>query len=104
MGCLDRLRHVRRHRHDRDPPRFRGNDMALDPTVRKLLDMAAASGRPAINSLPPPEARQMMRDTRPPVQGPFLESVASDDRRIAGPAGEITVRVYRPKVAAPGAK
>ena len=73
--------------------------MALDPTVRKLLDMAAASGRPVINSLPPPEARQLMRETRPPVQGAFLDSVASQDRRIPGPAGEIPVRLYRPKSA-----
>jgi len=78
--------------------------MALDPTVRKLLDMAAASGRPAINSLPPHEARQMMRDTRAPVQGPVLDSVASEDRRIPGPAGEISVRIYRPRSAAAGAK
>lgn len=78
--------------------------MALDPTVRKLLDMAAASGRPAINSLPPPEARQMMRDTRAPVQGAVLDSVASDDRRIPGPAGEIPVRIYRPKSASSATK
>ncbi len=78
--------------------------MALDSTVRKLLDLAAASGRPAINSLPPPEARRMMRETRLPVQGPFLESVASEDRRIPGPAGEMPVRVYRPRAAAPTAK
>jgi len=78
--------------------------MALDPTIRKLLDMAAASGRPAINSLPPPETRQMMRDTRAPVQGAFLDSVAADDRRIPGPAGEIPVRIYRPKSAPASAK
>ncbi len=79
-------------------------NMALDPTIRTLLDMAAASGRPAINSLPPPAARQMMRETRPPVQGPFLDSVVSDDRRIPGPAGEIPVRIYRPRSAAAGSK
>ena len=79
-------------------------NMALDPTIRTLLDMAAASGRPAINSLPPPAARQMMRETRPPVQGPFLDGVVSDDRRIPGPAGEIPVRIYRPKSAAAGSK
>ncbi|MCW5745421.1 MAG: alpha/beta hydrolase [Alphaproteobacteria bacterium] len=78
--------------------------MALDPTVRKLLDLAIAAGRPAINSLSPPEARKMMRDTRPPVQGPFLDTVASEDRRIPGPAGEIPVRIYRPKSAAATAK
>jgi acetyl esterase len=78
--------------------------MPLDPTVRKLLDMAAASGRPAINSLPPPEARQMMRDTRAPVQGAFLDSVVAQDRRIPGPAGEIPVRIYRPRIAAAGAR
>jgi acetyl esterase len=78
--------------------------MALDPTVRKLLDLAVASGRPAINALPPPEARRMMRETRLPVQGAFLESVVSEDRRIPGPAGEIPVRVYRQRAAAPSAK
>jgi len=78
--------------------------MALDPTVRKLLDMAAASGRPALNSLPPPAARQMMRETRAPVQGALLDSVVSDDRRIPGPAGEIAVRIYRPRTAATAAK
>jgi acetyl esterase len=78
--------------------------MPLDATVRKLLDLAIASGRPALNSLPPPEARQMMRETRLPVQGPFLDSVASEDRRIPGPAGEMAIRIYRPKSASPSAK
>jgi acetyl esterase len=78
--------------------------MALDPTVRKLLDLAIASGRPALNALPPPQARQMMRETRAPVQGPLLDTVTSEDRRIAGPGGEIAVRIYRPKVSPPQAK
>src|SRR5262245_43120703 len=78
--------------------------MPLDATVRKLLDLAIASGRPALNSLPPPEARQMMRETRLPVQGPFLDSVASEDRRIPGSAGEMAIRIYRSKSASPSAK
>jgi acetyl esterase len=78
--------------------------MALDPTVRKLLDLAIAAGRPAINSLSPADARKMMRDTRAPVQGPILDTLSEQDRRIPGPAGEIPVRIYRPQSAAPTAK
>ncbi|MBL8675697.1 MAG: alpha/beta hydrolase [Rhodospirillales bacterium] len=74
--------------------------MALDPIVRKLLDAAAAAGRPELHTMAPVDARKMMRDTRAPVQGPVLDTVASTDRTIPGPAGEIPVRIYRPKSAA----
>ncbi len=78
--------------------------MALDPIVRKLLDAAAAAGRPALNSLPPVEARRFMRETRPATEGPKLDTVGHVDRTIPGPAGAIPVRVYRPNSANPAAK
>jgi acetyl esterase len=78
--------------------------MALDPTIRLLLDAAAAANRPQLHTLSPVEARKMMRDTRAPIQGPILDTVAEVDRTIPGPAGQIPARIYRPKAAAADAK
>jgi acetyl esterase len=78
--------------------------MALDPTIRLLLDAAIAAGRPQLHTLSPVDARQMMRDTRAPIQGPILDTVSQQDRAIPGPAGQIPVRIYRPKSAAADAK
>lgn len=77
--------------------------MALDPLVRRFLDMAAAAGRPPLDSLPPAEARKMFLDTRAPVSGPKIDGVAVADRAIPGPGGDLPIRVYRPSAAAPKA-
>ncbi|HLG98298.1 MAG TPA: alpha/beta hydrolase [Bryobacteraceae bacterium] len=73
----------------------------LDPTVRQLVEIIQAQGRPPIESLPPAEARNMAAETLKAVAG-APEAVRSiENLRIPGPGGEIPVRVYTPEGAAP---
>jgi acetyl esterase len=73
--------------------------MPLDPSVQTLLDLAPPD-LPPYETLTPDEARALYRATRLPSAPP--EPVAeTEDRTVAGAAGEIPVRVYTPEGNAP---
>ena len=78
--------------------------MPLDPESQNLLDLMAAANRPAWISLTPQAAREQYLATRAGAQGKRPDGVAVIDRTIPGPAGEIPVRLYRPKSAPADAK
>lgn len=69
--------------------------MPLDPTTEAILAELAEAGGPAMSEMAPEEAREMYRAMQPPA--PEIEVGAVADRRIAGPDGEIPVRIYRPE-------
>ena len=71
--------------------------MPLDPDSQNLLNLMAAANRPAWISLTPQAAREQYLSTRAGAQGPRPEGVVVSDRTVPGPAGEIPVRLYRPK-------
>lgn len=78
-------------------------DMALDPQAKALLDgMAANKDAPRIIDLPPAGARELYRAMAAQLDLSGLPIGKIEDRKIAGPAGEIPVRLYTP-VAAGGA-
>lgn len=73
--------------------------MALDPTIKAMLEMRASAGAPEFHTLEPAAARELAKMMRPP--SPTVEEVgAVEDRAIPGPGGDIPVRIYRPKDAA----
>jgi len=75
--------------------------MPVDPEAQALLDMMAATGVPALNTLSIEDARRMV-DMMPELSGLIPEPVAEvDDRHIPGLAGEIPVRVYLPQGSEP---
>ena len=75
--------------------------MPVDPEAQALLDMMAATGIPAWNTLSVEDARKMM-DMMAELSGLIPESVAKvEDRLISGPAGHIRVRVYTPQGSGP---
>ena len=78
--------------------------MALDPESQRLLDLMAAANRPAWNTLSPQDARAQYLALRPAAQGPRPANVEVADRTIAGPAGQLPVRIYRPTSAPADAK
>src|SRR5258708_5423229 len=78
--------------------------MALDPESQRLIDLMAAANRPAWNTLSPKAARELYLSLRPAAQGPLPAGVTVVDRTIAGPAGQLSVRIYRPASAAADAK
>jgi acetyl esterase len=70
--------------------------MALDPESQRLIDLMAAANRPAWNTLSPQAARDLYLSLRPGAQGPRPADVKVVDRTIPGPAGDLSVRLYRP--------
>jgi acetyl esterase len=78
--------------------------MALDPESQRLIDLMAAANRPAWNTLSPQAARDLYLSLRPAAQGPRPAEVKVVDRTIAGPAGDLAIRIYRPVSAPADAK
>ncbi len=71
--------------------------MPLDPQIKAILDQAASSGAPPLNTLTPHKARLAFRamlesftDTPPMV-------AKCEDHAIPGPEGEIGLRIYTPE-------
>jgi acetyl esterase len=69
--------------------------MTLDPDVVSLLALIKAAGRPALDSLPPPEAREAYKAGRTVLQPEPAEVASVRDLTIPGPAGPIPARLYR---------
>ncbi|MCE9657040.1 MAG: alpha/beta hydrolase [Burkholderiales bacterium] len=68
----------------------------LHPQARALLDLIASRGLPAMQDLPPVEARAFYRDRRAITQ-PESPQVAEISELVAdGPHGPIALRLYRP--------
>lgn len=74
--------------------------MPLDPKARELLDQLAAMGAPPLETLPVPQAREMVA-TMATLQGEAEPVARVENRRIPGPDGDIPVRIYVPEGRAP---
>ncbi len=74
--------------------------MALDPDCVRVHDLYRLAGRPPLQTLSPPEAREAMKAARAVFQPdpPVVSSVR--DLTCPGPAGAIPLRYYRPASAA----
>jgi acetyl esterase len=73
----------------------------LDPQMRAVLDQAAAAGGKPFHQMTPGEARQAIDTMFAAFRGTPVEVGEAVDRRIAGPAGEIPLRIYTPPGAGP---
>jgi acetyl esterase len=69
--------------------------MPLDPQAKIILQEDAARNLPAYHDLSPLAARKQMLELSAPVD-PMLTAERVVDQRIAGPGGEIPVRLYYP--------
>ena len=74
----------------------------LDPQARALIESAARSAGPALNSLGAEEARRLYRESRLRVAPPQVAVKETRDFSFPGPAGAIGARYYRPLGADPG--
>lgn len=78
--------------------------MALDPQAKALLDaMAANTEVPRIVDLPPAGARELYRGMAAQLDLSGLPIGRIEDRAVAGPGGDIPLRVYTPVAAGSGA-
>lgn len=73
--------------------------MPLDPGLQTLLDQLAQNPGPKLYELEPAAARRFFDEMQLPTEEIPIASV--EDRVVPGPAGELTVRVYRPQLGAP---
>jgi acetyl esterase len=70
-------------------------EQKLHPQAQQVCDLIVASGRPPIETLTPPQARQAYLASRPILQ-PDPEPVAEIlSLQAVGPAGPIPLRLYR---------
>ncbi|HME25735.1 MAG TPA: alpha/beta hydrolase [Acetobacteraceae bacterium] len=67
--------------------------MPIDPQIQALLDLG--TGVPATNTLSVPEARAQY-EGRIRLMAPAPDVGAIAERTIAGPGGELRLRIYRP--------
>ena len=74
---------------------------ALDPQVENLLELARKAGRPPFEALSPGEARAAYAASWDVLQPPAAEVASMRDLTIAGPAGDLALRVYRGSGTAP---
>ena len=70
--------------------------MPLDPILQMMKDNAAAAGNPRLRDGSVEEARTAY-EMMAAAGGEAPELGGTDDRRVPGPAGEIPIRVYRPR-------
>jgi acetyl esterase len=75
----------------------------LHPEARALLDLMIERRVPPVNMLEPPEARRLYLERRGFTQPAAPEVSSVQDLRAATPAGDISLRIYRPFGAAPDA-
>ncbi len=73
--------------------------MPLDPQARELIDRLAALNLPPAHTVSPAEARQMIRDRSAILPREDVASVR--DHRVRVDRGEITLRVFTPRVQGP---
>ena len=71
--------------------------MELDAATQRFLDLAAASGRPALWTLDAETARALTDPLSEASQHAPEEVYATEDRSIPGPAGELPIRIYWPQ-------
>lgn len=67
----------------------------LDPDTARLLALARKAGYPPFESLTPAAARDAYAASWDAMQSPGGDVAAVRDEKIAGPAGPLTVRIYR---------
>jgi acetyl esterase len=73
----------------------------LDPQMKAVLDQAAAAGGKPFHQMTPAEARQAIDAMFAAFSGTPVDVGRVEDRKIAGPAGQIPVRTYTPRGTGP---
>src|SRR5947209_16479929 len=73
----------------------------LHPQIEAVLKAQAAAGLRPIEALTPAEARAQMEETARARKAEPMPVARVEERMIPGPAGEIRLRLYWPRAAAP---
>jgi len=73
----------------------------LDPQMKAVLDQAAKAGGKPFHQMTPGEARVAIETMFAAFRGQPAEVANVEDRKIQGPGGQISVRIYRPAGSGP---
>lgn len=68
----------------------------LDLQAQGLLKHAAEQGAPDFADLPPVECRAFFKNFVATVDAPVPAGVTIEDKTIAGPGGDLAIRIYQP--------
>ncbi|MBW1943980.1 MAG: alpha/beta hydrolase [Deltaproteobacteria bacterium] len=68
-----------------------------DPQIENLLRKMQEAGAPPTHTLSPVEARELRNPVTIEWGGPSIDFPGVSNRDIPGPAGDIPIRIYRPK-------
>jgi len=80
------------------------NQANLHPQAKALLDFLAQAGRVPYSEITPPIARAQMAELIRRTRKNGDWSVTARDQEIAGPAGRIRTRLYKPSAAGVAAR
>lgn len=83
----------------RGPQACKTDPVPVDPAVQQILDGLAAAPGPALEEMAPADARALIDGMSALSRAPA--EVATEDRTIPGPGGDIPVRIYRPDAEGP---
>ena len=75
------------------------NQAGLDPQAKGLLDFLAQAGRVPYSEITPEVARAQMAELIRRTKKNMDWAVSTSDQDIAGPAGKMRTRLYKPKAA-----
>jgi acetyl esterase len=77
-------------------------NFVLDPDLEKFLALARQAGRPPFEALTPAQARSAYAASWDVLQPPAADVASVRDLRIAGPGGQLALRIYRGAGTKPG--
>ena len=80
----------------RPEPEARSGQALIHPQAREVIDYLSRLGLPAIDKIPPAEARRQYRETRAALRPASPDLPAVRDLEADGIAGPIPMRLYRP--------
>lgn len=73
--------------------------MALDPQLAAMF--AGSENWPSVRTRPVTELRAAVRESSTQMPPPAVTLASVEDRKVAGPAGEVPVRIYTPEGTGP---
>lgn len=71
--------------------------LVIEPATEKWLDKLAAAGGPPLYELSPKDARNVLRSVQASVSVTEQPAEIVDRTIPGGPAGEVSIRIYKPK-------
>ena len=70
--------------------------MSLDPKAKAILTAEAAAGSVSVHTMPAAQARVFFESRYEQISFPLKQIKSLEERKIPGPGGDLTLRIYTP--------